>query len=188
MVRWHHRLNAHESEQALGVRDGQGSLACCSPWSPKESDTTEQLNWIELKPYFTSAILPSGFPGGSAGKESACSVRDLGSVSGLGRSPGDGNSYPLQYSGLVNSMDCVVHGVAESDMTEQLSFIPSSSLFSHGTSSQLIFHILNYLLHIYSLHQNGSVMMTETLFHVLLYSQSPRQWWDQNKPSEYFLE
>ena len=43
---------------------------------------------------------------------------DLGSVPGLGRSPGEGNSYPLQYSGLENSMDCIVHGVTESDMTE----------------------------------------------------------------------
>ena len=44
MVGWHHRLNGHEFEQARGVGDGQGSLACCSPWSCKESDTTEQLN------------------------------------------------------------------------------------------------------------------------------------------------
>ena len=45
MVGWHHRLNGHEFEQALGVGDGQGSLACCSPWSHKESDLTELLNW-----------------------------------------------------------------------------------------------------------------------------------------------
>ena len=55
-----------------------------------------------------------GFPGGSAGKESVCNVGDLGSVPGLGRSPGEGNSYPLQYSGLENSMDCIVNGVAKS--------------------------------------------------------------------------
>ena len=55
-----------------------------------------------------------GFPGGSAGKESACKARDLGSVPGLGRSPAEGKGYPLQYSGLENSMDCVVHGVAKS--------------------------------------------------------------------------
>ena len=59
------------------------------------------------------------FPSGSAGKESACSVGDLGSIPGLGRSPGEGKGYPLQYSGLENSMDCIVHGIAESDMTEQ---------------------------------------------------------------------
>ena len=59
-------------------------------------------------------ILISGLPGGSAGKESTCIVGDLGSIPGLGRSPGEGNGYPLQYSGLENSMDCVVHGVAKS--------------------------------------------------------------------------
>ena len=59
-----------------------------------------------------------GFPCGSAGKESACNVGDLGSIPGLGRSPGGGNGYSLQYSGLENSMDYTVHGVAESDMTE----------------------------------------------------------------------
>ena len=43
MIEWHHRLNEHELEQALGVGEGQGSLACCSPWGCKELDTTEQL-------------------------------------------------------------------------------------------------------------------------------------------------
>ena len=45
MVGWHHQLNGHEFEQIPGVGDGQGGLACCSPWGRKESDTTEQLNW-----------------------------------------------------------------------------------------------------------------------------------------------
>ena len=44
MVGQHHQLNEHEFEQALGVGDGQGSLACCSPWDHKDLDTTEQLN------------------------------------------------------------------------------------------------------------------------------------------------
>ena len=47
MVGRHHRLNGHEFEQAPGVGDGQGSLGCCSPWSRKESDMTEWLNWNE---------------------------------------------------------------------------------------------------------------------------------------------
>ena len=55
-----------------------------------------------------------GFPCGSADKESACNAGDLGSIPGLGRSPGLGNDYPLQYSGLENSMDCSVHVVAKS--------------------------------------------------------------------------
>ena len=48
MVGWHHQLHRHEFVQALGVGDGQGSLACCSPWGRKESDTSELLNWTEL--------------------------------------------------------------------------------------------------------------------------------------------
>ena len=55
-----------------------------------------------------------GFPGGSTGKESACNIGDMGSIPGLGRSPGEGNDDPLQYSGLETSMDCIVHGVAKS--------------------------------------------------------------------------
>ena len=51
------------------------------------------------------------FPGGSDGKESVCNVGDLGSISGLGRSPGEGKGYPLQYSGLETSINCIVHGV-----------------------------------------------------------------------------
>ena len=59
-------------------------------------------------------IKMSGFPCGSAGKESACNVGDLGSIPGLGRFPREGKGYPLQYSGLENSMDCTVHGVTKS--------------------------------------------------------------------------
>ena len=55
-----------------------------------------------------------GFPGSSVGKESACDAGDPGSIPGLGRSPGEGKGHPLQYSGLENSMDCIVHGVAKS--------------------------------------------------------------------------
>ena len=51
---------------------------------------------------------------GSAGKESAFSAGGLGSIPGLGRSPGEGKGFPLQYSGLENFMDCIVHGVAKS--------------------------------------------------------------------------
>ena len=54
-----------------------------------------------------------GFPDSSVGKESTCNAGDLGSIPGLGRSPGEGNGYPLQYSGLENSMDYIVHGVVK---------------------------------------------------------------------------
>ena len=63
---------------------------------------------------FISIMFKMGFPCGSAGKESACNVGDLGSIPGLGRSPGKGKGYPLQYCGLENSMDCIVHGVVKS--------------------------------------------------------------------------
>ena len=62
--------------------------------------------------YHTSVFL--GFPCGSAGKEPTCSAGDLGSIPELGRSPGEGKGCPVQYSGLENSMDCIVHGVAKS--------------------------------------------------------------------------
>ena len=58
--------------------------------------------------------LYKSFPGGSAGKVSTCNVGDLGSIPGLGRSPGEWKGCPLQYSGLENSMKCIVHGVAKS--------------------------------------------------------------------------
>ena len=64
-----------------------------------------------------------GFPGGSAGKETACSARDLGSIPGLGRSAGEGKGYTLQYSGLENSMDSVVHRVKKSPSRLSLSLI-----------------------------------------------------------------
>ena len=63
-------------------------------------------------------IITLGFPGGSDSKESSHNAGDLGSIPGLGRSPGEGKGYPLQYSGLENSMDCIVHGVVELDTTE----------------------------------------------------------------------
>ena len=74
-------------------------------------------SWV-LKGHWRRDRLPTpvflGFPCGSTGKESACSVGHLGSIPGLGRSPGGGNGYSLQYSGLENPMYCTVHGVAKS--------------------------------------------------------------------------
>ena len=55
MVGWHHRLDRHEFEKALGVGDGQGSLVCCSLWACKESDMTERLNWTEF--FFTNVSM-----------------------------------------------------------------------------------------------------------------------------------
>ena len=65
--------------------------------------------WSRLRTYFVW----QGFPCGSADKESTCSAGDLGSIPGLESPPGEGKGYPLQYSGLENSMDCIVHGVTK---------------------------------------------------------------------------
>ena len=81
---------------------------------------------ILFAPFLPLLFLSKVFPSGSDGKESTCNAGDLGSIPGLGRCPGEGNSYPLQYSCLENSMDrgawqAIVCGVTESDMTEWLS-------------------------------------------------------------------
>ena len=74
-----------------------------------------------MKEIFIYVFVYWGFPCGSAGKESACNAGDLGSILGLGRSPGEGKGCPLQYSGLENSMDYSPWGYKESDTTERLS-------------------------------------------------------------------
>ena len=74
--------------------------------------------------------MAQGFPCGSAGKQSACNAGDLGSIPGLGRSPEEGKGYLLQYSGLENSMDYAVHGVAKS--RTQLSDFHFTSLHFTG--------------------------------------------------------
>ena len=66
-------------------------------------------------------LLLWGVPDGSAGKESACNAGDLGSIPGLGRTPGEGNGYPLQYSGMENSILYGPWGYKQSDTTERLS-------------------------------------------------------------------
>ena len=69
----------------------------------------------------TGSLSEIGYSHSSVGKESACNAGYPGSSPGLGRSPGEGIGYPLQYSVLENSMDSIVHGVAELDATERLS-------------------------------------------------------------------
>ena len=69
----------------------------------------------EYSSYFETVLLSPGYqelPGGSDGKESTCNAGDPVSIPELGRSQGEGKGYPIQYSGLENSMDCIVHGVA----------------------------------------------------------------------------
>ena len=80
--------------------------------------------------------MTKGFPCGSAGEESPCSLGDLGSIPVLGGSPGERKGYPLQYSVLENSMDCIVHGSKESDTTDQISL----SLDNIGSNNISILH------------------------------------------------
>ena len=122
IIGWHHQLYGHEFEQSPGVADGQGSLACCSPWGCKEPDMTE-LNWTELNLQFgkirlqrthTQVALVVNNP-----PAHARDVKDAVLIPGLGRSPGVGNGNPLQYSCLENYIDrgawqAIVHGAAKS--------------------------------------------------------------------------
>ena len=62
------------------------------------------------------AISPKGFPCGPGGKESTCNAGDLGSIPILGRFSEEGKGYPFQYSGLENSTNCIIHGVAKSQI------------------------------------------------------------------------
>ena len=113
----HERMRAAaswETQDALGRRASLVAplekihLQCRRPWLD---------SWVGKIPWRRDR-LPTpvflGFPYGSAGEESACNAGDLGSFPGLGRCPGEGKGYPLQYSGLENSMDCKVHEVAKS--------------------------------------------------------------------------
>ena len=87
-----------------------------------------------------------GFPCGSAGKESACSVGNLGLIPGLRRAPGEGKGYPLQYSGLENSVSCIVLGVAKSQTRlKQLSTHASMSLLIK-IGTVIINTFLNFIL------------------------------------------
>ena len=86
-------------------------FAVAHPKVPRFSSWVGKIRWRRDRvptPVF------SGFPCGSAGKKSACNAGDQGSIPGLGRSPGEGKGYPLQYSGLENPMDHTVHGVEKS--------------------------------------------------------------------------
>ena len=133
MVGWHHRLDGHKLEQVLGVGDGQGSLACYSPWGlksqplfsswtvssvGKESPYSIGFDSWDWKICWRKDRLPTpvylSFHCGSGGEESACSLGYLGLIPGLGRCPVEGKCYSLRYSSLGNSMDCIFRGVTKS--------------------------------------------------------------------------
>ena len=111
-------MATHSSTLAWKISWTEELGAGYCPWGHKESGTTERLHFSSLRLLhiysFPSQNLSNsrnndrGFPCGSAGKESICNVRDLGSIPGLGRFPGEGNDYPLPYSHLENSMNSTV--------------------------------------------------------------------------------
>ena len=97
------------------------------------------------------------FPCGSAGKESACNAGDLGSIPGLGRAPREGKVYPLQFSGLENSTDWIVHGVAKSwtqlsdfhfsFRTDQLDLLASQGPLQHHSSKEsILWHLAFFIV------------------------------------------
>ena len=126
IVRWQplkiSLLNSSEDwkrKTSLSSMDQAKTSPCCERWCSCHVDWKQHIvKEGELKGHVYAdcynTSLAMGFYGGSADKESACNAGDLGLIPGLGRSPGEGNGYPLQYSGLENSMDCIVHGVAKS--------------------------------------------------------------------------
>ena len=107
-----------------------------------------------------------GFHDGSDGKESACNAGDLGSIPGLGRPPGEGNGYPLHYSGLENFMDCIVHGVAKS-----WSWL-SDSLLRMGESGKWVAELLE-------LEYYREIWKQEAVFRV----RCLKLWWWRKLPS-----
>ena len=94
-----------------------------------------------------------GFPVVSAGKESNCSVEDMGLIPELGRFPREGNGCPLQYSGLENSMDCIVHGVAKSQTWQWLSLSDRRSRWQSWTARRSNQSILKEISPEYSLEE-----------------------------------
>ena len=132
MTGWHHQLNGHEFEPALGDGEGQGSLVWCSPWGRKALDMTEWLNSnnsfkkldsticylqeILFKHKNTSILKPTGwkryaiwisngFPGGIMVKNLPAIAGNAGSITGSGRTPGGGNGSLFQYPCQENPMD-----------------------------------------------------------------------------------
>ena len=95
------------SSKPSGLEQGSGGRPLGSASASTISYHSGLAEWASPLHVLTSFIYLSGFPGSSANKESACNVGDLGLIPGLGRSPGEGEGYPLQYSGLENSTESI---------------------------------------------------------------------------------
>ena len=149
MVGWHHRLNGHSlSKLQEMVKDREAWRAAVhgiTSWTWLSDWTTTSITSLLCALYHDEELnLTKYFPGGSEDKESACKVGDLGSIPGLGRSPGEESGNPLQYSCLENPMDrgawrSAIHGVTKS-RTQLLKNI--ASIFQ--TASTCIFSCVSY--------------------------------------------
>ena len=121
------------------------------PHSHFQSTSAPVLYFQEKKKsnswYLWWIISSKGFPDISVGKESICNTGDLGLILGLGRFPREGKGYPLQYSGLENSMDCIVHGVAKSWIRLSNLYCPIFSQNGHMIWPRIIL-VLHVLPHI----------------------------------------
>ena len=120
------RLDFHFSLSCIGEGNGNPLQYSCleNPrdggawWAAIYGVAQSRTRLKQLSSSSSSNQLLMGFPGGSEGKAAACNEGDLGSIPESGRSPAEGKGYSLQYSGLENSMDCIVHaGHKESDTT-----------------------------------------------------------------------
>ena len=100
---------------------------------------------MSLEKYVFISSVHSGFLCGSAGKETICNARDLGSISGLGRSPREGKGYPFQYSGLENVMDYTIHGVTKS--WTQLNNFHFHKMFFHLCPFPFLSPMSKFLVH-----------------------------------------
>ena len=107
---------------------------------PEFNSWLRKIPWRKVVVHYKMIKSILGFPSGSVGKESACNVGDLGLIPWLGRSLGERNSYPLQYSSLENPMDCTVQGIAKS--WTLLSNFHLTLLQSQTTASLLSYPLL----------------------------------------------
>ena len=115
-----------------------------------------EIKWVNSRPL----LYPNtGFPCGSAGKESAYHAGDLGSIPGLGRSPGEGKGYPLQYSGLEDSMECIVHGVTKTwTWLSDFHFVSQHSNFRSTLKFIMLCIVFLNLLH-FEIYLNNTIAL-----------------------------
>ena len=136
-------LGSNPDFEGCKLCDCERTQHCSGRLAWKTGDGRASVDEMNLNGKWEALRVGPDFPGGSDGKASACSVGDLGSIPGLGRSPGEGNSNPLQHSCLENPMDrgawwVTVHGVTKS--RTQMSDFTSFSFFQSGGTPNCVWH------------------------------------------------